>query len=408
MKILQIIPSINPADGGPVEHACIMATEHAAEGHQTIFVTLDDPQEDHVRQFPFVLYATGPTRGLLKSSANFSKVVAQQAASADVAIVHGLWNYASIGGFGAFQQANLPWVIFPHGMLDPYFRKIKPVKHMVKQVYWWLWQGRMMSGAKYVLFTCQEEQRLASNAFLGHQPYCPRVVAYCAADLASAQGAEEDGWQYLEQKMPSLRKRNYWLFLSRLHPKKAIDNFIAAYAEVAAGQPCPDLVIAGPDSVGWKANLIEQTHRLGVADRIHFPGMLRDAAKVSAFLDAEAFVLPSHQENFGIVVAEALSVGTPVLISDKVNIWREVVEAGAGMSEPDTVIGTKRLLERFLALSPSAKSKMQAHARSCYEQRFSATASAADVMAVLQEVANQDSRSDAKHSDAKTKGNRAK
>lgn len=386
MKIIRIIPSINPADGGPVEHACILAAEHAALGHETIFITLDDPTQDYVQQFPYSLRATGPAKGFLKSTPTFANVLAQEAKSADAAILHGLWNYASIGGFRALKQASLPWVIFPHGMLDPYFRQIKPIKHVIKQIYWWLWQGRMLSSAARVLFTCQEEQRLAKNAFLGHQSYHARVVAYCAADLADKTAQIPHGWQDLLKIVPQIQHQNYWLFLSRIHPKKAIDNLIAAYAVVVSSAPCPDLVIAGPDSIGWQANLVAQAHRLGVADRIHFPGMLRGAVKAAAFAKADAFVLPSHQENFGIVVAESLSLGTPVLISDKVNIWREIVHADAGMAQPDTISGTTGLLKDFLALSPDAKSKMKANAGICYEQNFSAKASADDVLAVLHEI----------------------
>jgi glycosyltransferase involved in cell wall biosynthesis len=81
-------------------------------------------------------------------------------------------------------------------------------------------------------------------------------------------------------------------------------------------------------------------------------------------------VLPSHQENFGIAVAEALACGTPVLISDKINIWREVVEDGGGFAENDDVAGTKRLLERWLEVTPARRAEMSARAQSSFARRF--------------------------------------
>ncbi|GGH45862.1 glycosyltransferase [Frigidibacter albus] len=392
MRILHLLASVDPADGGPVEYARIVAAEHAKAGHESVFVTLDAPDAACVRDFPFTVHGTGPVAGFLKSTPRFAKTVAQLAPQSDAAVVHGLWTHASIGAHDAMKTANLPWVIFSHGMLDPYFRSAKPVKHWVKQVYWLLWQGRMLSDAAAVMFTCTEEQRLAQGAFAGHQNYPARVVAFCAADQRLDPESVAAARSSLVTALPMVAERPYWLFLSRIHPKKAVDTLISAYARLAQRPDCPDLVIAGPDSVGWQATLERLAETEGVARRVHFPGMVRGATKSAAFAGAEAFVLPSHQENFGLVVAEALSVGTPVLVSDKVNIWPEVVQAGAGMAEPDTLDGTERLLRRFLDLSADERSAMKAQARPCYDVNFSAHAAAGDLLAVLQEVSQAKAR----------------
>jgi glycosyltransferase involved in cell wall biosynthesis len=85
---------------------------------------------------------------------------------------------------------------------------------------------------------------------------------------------------------------------------------------------------------------------------------------------AEAFVLPSHQENFGIAVAEALACGTPVLISNKINIWREIEADAAGLVENDDRAGTVNLLKRWLATPPAARAIMRENARKCFAARF--------------------------------------
>src|SRR5262249_60464072 len=99
---------------------------------------------------------------------------------------------------------------------------------------------------------------------------------------------------------------------------------IEPLAGVAAEEPRLHLLMAGPDQTGWVRQLKTRAEALDVADRITWPGMLQGDAKWGAFYCSEAFMLPSHQENFGISVAEAIGCGLPVLISDKVNIWREV------------------------------------------------------------------------------------
>ena len=383
MRILHLIASVDPAGGGPIEYAQTVSSEFSRRGHESIFITLDDPNASWAKSFPFTLHATGPARGLLQTSSGFAQTLLGLTPSCDCAIVHGLWNFSSIGGYDVLTKNKIPWVIFSHGMLDPYFRKIKPIKHIIKQAYWSLWQGRMLSDAAAVLFTCAEEQELARHAFVGHQRYNARVVAFCAADQIGEAADLPSGADGLADMVSPLKTPQYWLFLSRIHPKKGIDNLIKAYARVADRDDCPHLVIAGPDSVGWQSKLKKLAFDLGVAGRVHFPGMLRGASKAAAFARAEAFVLPSHQENFGLVVAEALSAGTPVLISDKVNIWREIVDAGAGLSAPDTVEDTWRLLKRYLDLPSESKATMRAAARPCYERHFSAQAAAADLLDVL-------------------------
>ena len=98
--------------------------------------------------------------------------------------------------------------------------------------------------------------------------------------------------------------------------------------------------------------------------------MLQGDAKWGAFYAAEVFALPSHQENFGIAVAEALACGTPVLISNKVNIWREIAEDGVGLVEEDDLAGTTRLLERWRALSTEERMEMAAKGKPSFERRY--------------------------------------
>jgi glycosyltransferase involved in cell wall biosynthesis len=123
--------------------------------------------------------------------------------------------------------------------------------------------------------------------------------------------------------------------------------------------------------VGLKATLEKQAQRLGIADRIHWPGLLQKDAKWGAFYASEAFILPSHQENFGISVAEALACGKPVLITDKVNIWQDVVADGAGIVEADTVEGTHSLLRKWLTLPNDQREEMAKSASACFIARYS-------------------------------------
>jgi glycosyltransferase involved in cell wall biosynthesis len=133
------------------------------------------------------------------------------------------------------------------------------------------------------------------------------------------------------------------------------------------------------------ATLRAQAKNLGIGDRISWLGMLQGEDKWGAFYAAEAFCLPSHQENFGIVVAEALACGKPVLISNKVNIWREIEADAAGFVDEDTIAGTVRNMKRWLALNESGYSAMSGNAKHCFESRFQIRRAAERLVEIIRE-----------------------
>ena len=183
--------------------------------------------------------------------------------------------------------------------------------------------------------------------------------------------------------VPGLQGRPYLLFLGRLHPKKGCDLLLRAFAAQAEKLPDHHLVLAGPDPDRLGPALRALAAVLGIADRVHWPGMLHGAAKWGAVHGCDAFVLPSHGENFGVAVAEALSCGRPVILTRKVNIAAEVAAAGAGLLCPDTEAGVADAIARFAALAPGEKAAMGTRARACFLDRFLATRVADRTLAIL-------------------------
>jgi glycosyltransferase involved in cell wall biosynthesis len=111
--------------------------------------------------------------------------------------------------------------------------------------------------------------------------------------------------------------------------------------------------------------------------------MITGDTKLGAFRAAEAFVLPSHQENFGIAVAESLACATPVLISNKVNIWREVVEDRAGLIAEDTLAGTTQMLETWISMTPQERNTLAQNAFACFARRFHIDAAAMSILETI-------------------------
>jgi glycosyltransferase involved in cell wall biosynthesis len=385
LKVLHVIAGVDPAGGGPIEALKLAAEHHSSLGHSTEVVTLDDPRSQHVAAFPFKVHACGPGRGKYGYTARISRWIAENGAHYDAAVVHGLWNHASVGGWLGLRKARLPYVAYTHGMMDPWFRKSYPAKHMAKQIFWLLAQGKVLRDARSVLFTCEEERNLARGVFQGYR-YAEKVVAFGTSEPPEASAAQKDAFQAI---IPALKGRSFLLFLSRIHEKKGCDLLVEAFSKVAATCRDIDLVIAGPDQTGLRETLQGQADNAGIGDRIHWPGMLTGDAKWGAFRSAEAFILPSHQENFGIVLAEAMACGTPVLTTDKVNIWREIETSGGGFIETDTPDGILRLLERWLMLERDAKSVMRKKARAGFETHFRVEKAALDLIAALEDARSE-------------------
>jgi glycosyltransferase involved in cell wall biosynthesis len=373
VRILHIIHSLDPAGGGPVEG--LIRQCEALPGYACEVVTLDPPDAPFLKDFPLPAHALGVNAhrgGRLSRFGYTPKLVPWLKANAgdyDIAVVNGLWNYASAGSSRILPELGLPYVVYPHGMMDPWFRKAYPAKHWLKQLFWTCFDGRLMHHARAALFTCEEEMILARGQFRGHS-YRERVARYgCGA------APDEAG--------PPALDRPYLLFLGRLHPKKGCDLLIRAYARVS---PDVELVMAGPDQVGWMDELKGLAHRLGVGRHIHWPGLLTGPAKWGALKGAEAFILPSHQDSFGVAVGEALGCGTPALITDKVNIWREVDAGGAGLVGTDDEAGIEKLLRSYLALAPAERDAMRAAARACFKAHFDMKATAAKTLEIFREL----------------------
>jgi glycosyltransferase involved in cell wall biosynthesis len=182
------------------------------------------------------------------------------------------------------------------------------------------------------------------------------------------------------------------LFLGRIHEKKGCDLLIRAFARVAAAESSLHLLMAGPDQSGWVSSLQQLASDIGVSDRVSWPGMLGNESKWGALYSAEVFILPSHQENFGVAVAEALGCGVPVLISNKVNIWSDIEADGAGLVEDDTLAGTEALLRRWLALTADARARMGMQARDTFTRRYGIDAMARGLLDVVREAADDHSR----------------
>jgi glycosyltransferase involved in cell wall biosynthesis len=409
MKILHVIASVRPEGGGPIE-GIVQDSSAWSAGNSREIVSLDAPEDKAVAECRVHTYALGyggPFYAKIRKfipwlrygySPKFVKWLKANATNYDFVVVNGLWNYTARGSWRALHNSTVPYAVYTHGMLDPWFRETYPVKHFAKKLMWRFSEGRLLRDAAAVLFTTEEERNLARNAFLPYK-LSENVVGYGTADVKGDKNAQIDAFKRVHSKTIG---RQYLLFLGRLHKKKGCDLLIRAFAKFAQDHPGMDVVLAGPDQTGWGTELREIAQSLGVAERVHWTGMLKGDLKWGAFQGCSAFILPSHQENFGVVVAEAMACEKPVLITNKVNIWREVQDNNAGLVAGDTVEGVESLLKDFFALSDETRAKMGRNARLTFLQHFEIEHVTATLLALLQSLTVKSPRAFALNSGPET------
>jgi glycosyltransferase involved in cell wall biosynthesis len=394
MKLLNVIASVDPRGGGPIEGVFASSEVWFRHGHERHIVSLDAPNDPWVRQAPVPTFAMGfSSRWFVVLRKMFAwlrygytprltRWLNTHARDYDAIIINGLWNYASYGGWRALHKSNVPYVVFTHGMLDPWFNKAYPTKTFFKTIYWRLFEHKVLRDARGVMFTCEEERQLASKSF---SPYVARefVVCHGTRDIEGDPAAQRAAFV---AHVPQIKGRQFILFLSRIHPKKGVDLLIQAFARHTRTFPELSLVIAGPDQTGSKSALQELARQLGVDKRIYWPGMLSGDVKWGALRSAEFLVLPSHQENFGIVVAEAMALSKPVLITNKVNIWREIEADQAGLVVNDDVEAIATGLCQLCNLSTQQRESIGRNARNSFIKRYDFEKNAMQLLQLLERL----------------------
>jgi len=389
LAFLHVVQSVNPTGGGPIEGIRQRAASHHVLGDSLQIASLDPPGA------PYLAFPEVPVEPLRCCwidryfPLSLLRWVRAHHHHFDAVVVNGIWDFHLLAAYLAVRGTDTPLLVFPHGMLDPWFRRRYPLKHLKKWLFWpWAmyWPLRQ---ADAVCFTCDQERLLARQSFWLYD--CHEVVVNYGT-----KGIPDFNHDYATaflEAHPAIAGRQRFIFLGRVAPKKGPDLLLRAIAALQAeGLWDPAsmvLVLAGPASGAYATQLQRLAERLGVSSSLHWTGMIQGDQKWGAFQSADAFVLPSHQENFGIAVAEALSCSTPVLLTHPVNIAADIAAAGAGLVEHDTVVGITNLLRRWLALDPTARAAMATQARRCFLERYEISNAALSVTTTIRAAIHQ-------------------
>jgi glycosyltransferase involved in cell wall biosynthesis len=329
MRIVHVTPYMHPAAGGPPVVVDRLSRELAARGHELRVLTTDlfagsDSAWTNGADRPYEMQVFPTVAG---NGYGFSpqlwKAIGRTVGNCDIVHVHTLWTFASLAAERACVRARAPFLVMPHGMLDPYSMNRGWIK---KQGYGRLLEWPLLRKARGICYTHPEEQRLASLTCgqlpLGH-------IIELGAEPAPATPRAELRAEFLARYL-NLAGKTIVLFLGRLHPKKGLDLLIPAFEIVKRERPEAHLLLVGPGDTEYVESIRTEINKRGLTEHITLTGPLYGRDKWAVQAASDLFILPSYQENFAISVVEALRSGLPVLLSRRVNLWSDIVEAGAG------------------------------------------------------------------------------
>lgn len=413
MKLLHITASLDPKLGGVSQALKTMVKGLSDfENIKNEVVSFDNPDASFIDKNFVKTYALGAGKGPWFYNPNYKSWLQQHLSEFDVVILHGLWNYQGYGlikvmqllkGKSADASFSTKLFVMPHGMLDPYFQKAegRKLKAIRNWFYWKLIEQKVVNQADGILFTCEAELQLAKQTF---SPYLPKKELVVGLGVDEPPAFTDAMKEAFLSKCSGLEQASYLLFLSRIHEKKGVDLLVDAYANSLISNKTVDqkdqqnsntsfitpknvskLIVAGPGLqtvYGQKIKLAASKLQQQIP-QVFFPEMLTGDAKWGAFYGCKAFILPSHQENFGIAVVEALACGKPVLISNQINIHTEISNSNAGFVADDTASGTEELLRKWNDLSPAEKTTMGKNARKCYEDYFAVDQAAQKLLTAI-------------------------
>jgi len=359
MHVLHILDSLAPHSGGPARSVPQLALSQAELG---LKVSLWSPQ-------PFLGaladLSIQENQKLARFSGDFSTAL-QAVGQVDILHAHGIWqrHHHTVAQDGS--RKSIPRIVSPRGMLEPWAINHKKLK---KKIAWHLYQKRDLQSADGLHATAQSEAIQLRK--LGLTP--PILEAANGVDVPATFNPTD----------ATQTDTKTALFLSRIHPKKGLPLLIEAWSRVL-----PEdwkMIVVGPNEGGHLEEVRQLVTASGLEPNWEFTSPVEGAKKWGALAKADLFILPSYSENFGMVVAEALAVGTPVITTTGTP-WEGLHEHRCGWWVEPTVKGLADALMEATLISSCERQSMGDRGKSWVKRDFSWPTTAKQTIDFYEEI----------------------
>ncbi len=387
MKLLAVIPAIGSVYGGPSQCVCELACALAKLGvHIDLVATnangstsIDVPLQTwiaekyyRIRYFPYWGWSD------YKLSGSLSYWLLQHVADYDLVQINAIFSLTNLPAYWACQYRKIPYVVVPHGMLEPWALSYKAWK---KRIYYDLLEKPALNRSHAIQTLANAERKGIKSLNL------------TAPIVTIPNGIHREDFECLPnpdvfyQRFPETRDRTLILFLGRIDPKKGLDLLAPAFARVRAQFPQTHLIIAGPDNIGFLPTVRNYFLEAGCLDAVTFTGMLTGELKYSALAAAQIYVAPSYSEGFSMSVLEGMAAGLPCIITTGCNFPEAATTRTAEVVEIDTEAIAEALL-RCLNEPQQAK-KMGDRARQFIFNNYTWNSIAAKLLEVYTSIVDR-------------------
>lgn len=365
MKVLHYVPSLAVRTGGVAAYLAVLSLKLGKL--VDLHIATHDAREQELETHNAVIHKIPPGWLCYFSAKDLLKKLRP-----DVVHINGCWQPQLLFFQRAAQSLRIPVVLSPHGMLEPW---------IVKRHYWtrkWpaiqLYQRGLIKHADYLHATAEKEKenllRLGWNARI--------------AVIPNAVNIEElplkDNW----------RTKRRIVFMSRLHVKKGIELLLEALSHLKPDLDGYEVIIAGEGEPDYVETLKKAAISFGLSEVVKLVGGVYGAEKVRLLQSADFFVLPTYSENFGIVVAEALACGTPVITTHGTP-WKELEDYACGWYIPVGLEALEKHLQKAISTPEEDLKRMGLHGRKLVENKFTVQAVAQKFLGIYKTLAKHES-----------------
>ena len=380
LKILRIIHSLDPKLGGPTKATIDSSLALLKQNFIVDIATSDLKNSKFYRSRKIRIINAGPCIGRYNLNIKLFLWILNHRHKYDAFIIHGLWQFQSLLARILLKKR---YFIFTHGQLDPYFgTNINKnfLKKIYKKIYWFIIERKNLLSSQSVLLTSLGEKESLKKTFVNTSGIKKKIIRY---GIIKPKISKKRMLKKFFKRFSILKNKKFYLFLGRFHEKKGCEIIVESVKKLKDNFKNIILFVGPITESKYELEVKYLIKKYNLQKKIIISDALSGDLKWGAIIASRAMVLASHGENFGVSLVESLSLGKPVITTNKVNISNEILKFKAGFISRNQTKQFSYILKKFDNLKNKDLKKLSKNARNCFKKNFDLSLTKNDLGSVL-------------------------